>query len=204
MPRERLPASLHPTLTPSPSPAPRGAAAGRRCRRAAPAAGTAAPEPPGVAAALCAGVFAFRAQLGGLPLPPAHGYSCRQQPITMASALPAGTACPFPSLCSQEAARAPCAASLAPRPPRHLLGGFTVGMGPFPKPQWHRLGWCWVSRVSAEWCQPHFGCGLGDTTGSGPRTPGGGDTSHREDSAARRGTAAPYPLPRSPVALAAV
>lgn len=38
------------------------------------------------------------------PAPPAHGYSWRQQPITMASALSAGAACPFPSLCSQEAA----------------------------------------------------------------------------------------------------
>lgn len=94
--------------------------------------------------------------------PPAHGYSCRQQTITMASGLPAGTACPFPSLCSQEAActvRVPCAG------PRWHLARFDGSWGGFAMEPGRRLppppvalvphamagaaqargwGWCWV------------------------------------------------------------
>lgn len=205
MPRERLPASLHPTLTPQPQPrTPRCCAAGtapcgtccwhRRARA------------PRVAEPLCAGVFAFRAQLGGLPLPPAHGYSCRQRPITMASALPAGTACPFPSLCSQEAAREPWAASLGPRPPRHLLGGFTMGLPPPPqKPQLHRgrPGWCWVSRVGAARCQPS---GANPALAVAPgapwggdrdRTPGGGHIPQRKQHSSQ-GHSSPLPTAEEP------
>lgn len=68
--------------------------------------------------------------------PPAHGYSCRQQTITMASGLPAGTACPFPSLCSQEAActvRVPCAG------PRWHLARFDGSWGGFAMEPGRRL-----------------------------------------------------------------
>lgn len=124
----------------------------------------------------------------------------------MASALPAGTACPFPSLCSQEAATAPWAASLAPRQPQHLSGGFTMRLGTPKAPAAQAQAGVVLgergrgSEVSVKWCQPRFGCSPEGTTVWGQdQEPGSGDTSHRGGSTARGGTAALYPLLRSPV-----
>lgn len=161
------PASPHPTETPGPAPhpgvlrqGPRGAA-----ERGFGRAGQHRARAPG---ALWRGLC-IQGTARWPPLPPAHGYSCRQQPITMASALPPGTACPFPSLCSQGAAPAPRSASLAPNQPRHLLGGSTEGLGS-PKAAEPRaqVGVVLGERgraggVAAKGCQRHWS-----------RSPGGG------------------------------
>lgn len=94
------------------------------------------------------------------PWPPrsplAHGYSCRQQTITMASGLPAGTACPFPSLCSQEAActvRVPCAG-----PRWHLARPMALGGAS----KWSRGGVCPPCSTGAT---RHGRCGSGTGLG---------------------------------------
>ena len=177
-------------------------AAARHCR-AVPQPYT-VPEPhawpqPFVPPGRGSGVFAFRAQLGvASPLPPAHGYSCRQQPITMASGLPAGTACPFPSLCSQEAAcavRVPCAGlrwHLAR--PDGSWGAFAMGPGqhlPPLQPRCHAPGPVQLRH------------GAGGGAGCPHPAAGGGHPSVREHSLAQpeqagwdRGVSAPHFWPQ--------
>lgn len=126
LPRERLPAPIHPTPTPSPT------SQGVVLQRAPSIMWDHCRSPPSDGAgpvrshsSLCCGdalgLLHSRHSACSLPAPPAHGYSWRRQPSPShhhGIGLPAGTACPFPSLCSQDTA---CAARVPGACPRWPL-----------------------------------------------------------------------------------
>lgn len=132
LPGERLPAPIHPTLAPLFwSYIPQGCRAGGTHGepRARCGVGTARPRhrcaTVRTATTLLCGVFAFRAQRRAAPPAPPCSWVFIHAALALPSPWhPAGTACPFPSLCSQGAA---CAARLPGDglrwPLAHLSGG---------------------------------------------------------------------------------